>query len=43
MLLKIKIKLLELLINSIFKYNEEDCPDKFIESAVDDLTSLIKL
>jgi hypothetical protein len=43
MFLKIKIKVLTLLINSIFKYNKEDCPEKFMESTIDDLTTLIKI
>mgnify|MGYP001583334391 CR=1 len=43
MLLNLKVKLLTLLINSIFKYNKEDCPEKFMESTIDDLTTLIKI
>ena len=43
MFLKIKIKVLTLLINSIFKYNKEDCQEKFMESTIDDLTTLIKI
>ena len=39
---KIKIKLLELLINNIFKYNKSECREKYIESTMDDLYSLIK-
>jgi hypothetical protein len=38
----IKIYILEYLINSIFKYNENDCYEKFLESTTDDLQSLIK-
>ena len=38
----IKIKLLELLINNIFKYNKNECRSKYIESTMDDLYSLIK-
>ena len=38
----IKIKLLELLINNIFKYNKSECREKYIESTMDDLYSLIK-
>ena len=39
---KLKIKLLELLINNIFKYNKSECREKYIESTMDDLYSLIK-
>jgi hypothetical protein len=39
---KLKIKLLELLINNIFKYNKNECREKYIESTMDDLYSLIK-
>ena len=39
---KLKIKLLELLINNIFKYNKNECRVKHIESTMDDLYSLIK-
>ena len=42
MLETIKIKLLELLINNIFKYNKNECRSKYIESTMDDLYSLIK-
>jgi hypothetical protein len=42
MLETIKIKLLELLINNIFKYNKSECREKYIESTMDDLYSLIK-
>jgi len=42
MLETIKIKLLELLINNIFKYNKNECRDKYIETTMDDLYSLIK-
>ena len=38
----IKIKLLELLINNIFKYNKNECREKFLETTIDDLTYLIK-
>ena len=43
MFLNIKLKLTSLLINSIWKYNKEDCPEKFMESTIDDLQTLIKL
>jgi len=39
---KLKIKLLEVLINNIFKYNKNECREKYIESTMDDLYSLIK-
>ena len=39
---KLKIKLLELLINNIFKYNKNECREKYIESTMDDLYSLIE-
>jgi len=42
MLETIKIKLLELLINNIFKYNKNECREKYIETTMDDLYSLIK-
>ena len=39
---KLKIKLLELLINNIFKYNKNECREKYMETVMDDLYSLIK-
>ena len=39
---KLKIKLLELLINNIYKYNKNECREKYMESVIDDLTYLIK-
>ena len=39
---ELKIKLLKLLLNNIYKYNNNDCRDKFVESVVDDLTYLLK-
>jgi len=41
MLETIKIKLLKLLLNNIFKYNKQDCREKFLETTVDDLTYLL--
>ena len=41
MLETIKIKLLKLLINNIFKYNKQDCREKFLETTIDDLTYLL--
>ena len=40
-ILNIKLKLIELLINSIWKYNNKMCREKFIESTLDDLYTLI--
>jgi len=42
MLETIKIKLLELLINNIFKYNKNECKEKYIETTMDELYTLIK-
>ena len=39
---KLKIKLLKLLLNNIFKYNKKDCREKWLETTVDDLTYLLK-
>ena len=39
---KLKIKLLELLINNIYKYNKNECREKYMETVMDDLYSLIK-
>jgi hypothetical protein len=39
---KLKIKLLELLINNIFKYNKNECREKYMETVMDDLYFLIK-
>ena len=41
MLEKIKIKLLKLLINNIFKYNKNECREKWVETTMDDLYFLI--
>ena len=41
MLETIKIKLLKLLSNNIFKYNKQDCREKYLESTIDDLTYLL--
>ena len=40
-ILKIKLKLLKYLINSIWKYNSDMCKEKFTESTLDDLYTLI--
>ena len=42
MLESIKIKLLELLLYNIFKYNNNECREKFLETTIDDLTYLLK-
>ena len=42
MLKTIKIKLLKLLLNNIFKYNQNECREKFLETTIDDLTYLLK-
>ncbi len=40
-ILNIKLKLLKYLINSIWKYNSNMCKEKFTESTLDDLYTLI--
>ena len=40
-ILNIKLKLIKLLINSIWKYNSNMCKEKFTESTLDDLYTLI--
>ena len=42
MLNTIKIKLLELLLNNIYKYNNNDCREKYVETVIDDITYLLK-
>ena len=39
---KLKIKLLKLLLNNIYKYNNNDCREKWMETVMDDLYYLIK-
>ena len=41
MLNTIKIKLLQLLLNNIFKYNNTECREKWLETTMDDLYFLI--
>ena len=41
MLETIKIKLLKLLLNNIFKYDESECREKYLETTIDDLTYLL--
>jgi hypothetical protein len=38
---KLKIKLLKLLLNNIYKYNNTDCREKYMETTMDDLYFLI--
>ena len=42
MLEKLKIKLLKLLLNNIYKYNKNECREKYMETVMDDLYFLIK-
>ena len=42
MLETIKIKLLKLLINSTFKYNSNECREKWLETTIDDIKFLIE-
>ena len=39
---KLKIKLLKLLLNNIFKYNNNECREKWMETTIDDIKFLIK-
>ena len=41
MLETLKIKLLKLLLNNIFKYDESECRDKRLETTIDDVTYLL--
>ena len=38
---ELKIKLLKLLLNNIYKYNKQDCREKFIETVQDDIYFLL--
>ena len=38
---ELKIKLLKLLLNNIFKYNKGECREKYLETTIDDLYFLI--
>ena len=38
---KLKIKLLKILLNNIFKYNKNECRDKYLETTLDDITYLL--
>ena len=37
----LKIKLLKLLLNNIYKYNKDECREKFIETVQDDIYFLL--
>ena len=39
---ELKLKLLKLLLNNIFKYNNNECRDKWMETTIDDIKFLIK-
>jgi len=38
---KLKIKLLKLLLNNIFKYNNNECREKWLETTIDDVKFLL--
>ena len=38
----IKLKLLKLLLNNIFKYNSNECRDKWMETTIDDIKFLMR-
>ena len=42
MLETIKLKLIKLLINSTFKYNNDECRDKWLETTMDDLSWMLR-
>jgi|14_taG_2_1085336.scaffolds.fasta_scaffold06516_3 hypothetical protein len=42
MLETIKLKLIKLLINSTFKYNSDECRDKWLETTMDDLSWMLR-
>jgi hypothetical protein len=42
MLETLKIKLLKLLLNNIFKYDKSECREKWMETTIDDITYLLK-
>ena len=41
MLETIKIKLIKLLINSVWKYNSDECHEKWMETTMDDLYYIV--
>ena len=40
-MLNLKIKLLKLLLNNIYKYNKQDCREKVVETVQDDIYYLL--
>ena len=40
-MLNLKITLLKLLLNNIYKYNKQDCREKFVETVQDDIYYLL--
>ena len=38
---KLKIKLLKFLLNNIFKYNNNECKEKWMETTIDDVKFLL--
>ena len=42
MLENLKIKLLKLLLNNIFKYDESECKEKWMETTIDDIKFLLR-
>ena len=40
-MLNLKIKLLKLLLNNIYKYNKQDCREKFVETVQYDIYYLL--
>ena len=38
---KLKIKVLKILLKNIFKYNKNECRDKYLETTLDDITYLL--
>ena len=38
---KLKLKLLKLLLNNIFKYNKNECREKWMETTIDDVKFLL--
>ena len=42
MLETIKLKLLKLLLSNIFKYDESECREKWMETTIDDIKFLMR-
>ena len=38
---ELKLKLLKLLLNNIFKYNNNECREKWMETTIDDVKFLL--